>query len=142
MFLKRIAGLGVAAALAAGGFLVAAPAASASTGNLDDVFACFDKMDNPHDDLFWAAWNAGGGAPFKEDVLGHIAAARPLVAEIQCTDDLQPRIAGNLAIINTELDSATLSIAKDDWQAAKWSLDRMITSYSQMFSEFDDLIYG
>jgi hypothetical protein len=143
MFLKRIVSLAAATALAAGGFLAAAPGASADTpANLDNIIACMKQIAPPHDDLFWASWNSSGGAPYKQDVLGHIAAARPLVAKIKCTDELHPRIAENLAIITAGLDSGVKNINKGDWKAAREALSHGYMYYVRMQTAFDDLIYG
>jgi len=105
----------VGAAIVAGSVLVVAPIASAATPTRDDAIECAKAVGAPNMDLFLRVLDSGAAAPDRNDVLGHVAAARAALAQIHCNDQLQPRSPMASANIDSQLDAAVQNIGKGDW---------------------------
>jgi hypothetical protein len=142
MFVKNVVGLALGAAIVAGGLLAVAPIASASTPTRDDAIKCANEVGAPSMDLFYASWDSQAASPDKNDVLGHVAAARVSLAQIHCNDQLQAQIADGLGYLGGQLDAAVQNIGKGDWTAAKPQLREAEDVDGRLMVSFDKLIYG
>jgi len=142
MFMNHVVRLAVGAAIVAGSVLVVAPIASAATPTRDDAIECAKAVGAPNMDLFYASWDSGAAAPDRNDVLGHVAAARAALAQIHCNDQLQAQIADGLGYIDSQLDAAVQNIGKGDWAAARPQLREAEDVDGRLMVSFDQLIYG
>lgn len=142
MVMKQVFGLAVGTVIAVGGMLAAAPIAGASTPTRDDAIECAQQVGAPSMDLFYASWDSQAASPDKNDVLGHVGAARALLAQIHCNGELQAQIADGLSYINGQLDGAVQGIGRGDWAAAEPQLREAEDVDGRLMVSFDKLIYG
>ena len=142
MFMKNVLGAAVGAAIVAVSLLAVAPMASAATPTRDDAIKCANEVGAPSMDLFYASWDSQAASPDRNDVLGHVAAARAALAQINCNDQLQAQIADGLGYIGGQLDAAVQNIGKGDWTAAKPQLRAAEDVDGRLMVSFDPLIYG